>query len=69
MLVQPPFESGSVLVNIVVYHQPDGERRAVIRRIKRIVGTHIDGCEDVFLHARIGLDAVLVILEALHSRV
>ena len=69
MLVEPTLEARRVFIDIVVNHQADGERRAVVRRIERIVGANVDGREDVILHAGIGLDAVLVILEMFHTRV
>ena len=69
VLVQPSLEARRVLVDVVVNHQPEGERRAVIGRVERIVGTDVDGREDVVLHTLVELDTVLVVLEAFHSRV
>ena len=67
MPVNPTLEAGGILIDIVIDHQADREWCPIVRRIERIVGTHIDSGENVGFHTFVHLYAVLMILEVLHA--
>mgnify|MGYP000393485503 CR=1 FL=1 len=54
---------------MVIHPKPDWERCAVVWRIERIVGRHIDCLKNLVLHIAVNLRVVLFIVELLHTRV
>ena len=67
VLVEPALETGGILIDVVVNHQTEGKRSAVIGRVQGIVGLDIDGHENVIFHARIQFDTILMVFEMLHA--